>query len=172
MDFIEDTLDLAPFPAAVYEAVDHRLVAANAAAWQWVVDELPVDFDTGGWRERSGFTTAIGRAVEHGESQVQTEWGALRASHLPGGFELGRPDLVLASLHRNPGGHARSAHRQVVLAFRVNESNQRTLSALDDIAAQASAALATHRRTMTEFVEEMRGFFAFCDSSEKSSAGS
>ena len=164
MDFIAETLDLFPEPAALYDG-DFHLVGANAAAWEWVLNDLPDAFtDRDEWRARSGVGEALERARDEGEYAVALDWGLLQVTRLPGELELARPDLLLATLRAGTNDvddrRARIDHRSLALALRVNETGQSVMAAMETVTIQVQAAFAAQAKMIATFNDAIRDLFS------------
>lgn len=151
MDYIADTLDMFPEPAALYDA-DLHLIAANASAWSWVLDLPDQETTREEWREHTGLGEALTTTRDEGVFGAHLQHGWVHGTRIKGGFQFGRPDLVLISLHREDNECvAKVMHSALLAAFQVNETAQQMIGTFETVILSARASLNSQQAMVENF---------------------
>ena len=159
VDFIADSLELLPQPAALYYASSLELVAGNAAAHGYIREHFGSD-DEAVVREL-GLAEALRKAqtLTIGTFSHHCSHGWLHATRLPATEGMSRPDLLLLTLHHDVDERtAWTDHNRMVMSIRINENGEIALRALETMLVQAHAAVSAQRDMLASYNRQMREF--------------
>lgn len=161
VDFIADSLELLPQPAALYYASSLELVAGNAAAHQYVRDHLDPDVSEEDARNAFDLNRVLTKAqtLTVGTFSHHCSHGWLHATRLRATEGMSRPDLLLVTLHHGVDEKAAwTDHNRMVLSVRINENGEVALRALETMLVQAHAAVSAQRDMLASYNRQMREF--------------
>lgn len=151
MDFIEESLELCPHPAAIFEAGDLRFVASNLAATDFIEQEtgervVPGRHAREVIQQRLGLSYEALQKVHAGShSQVLKRGSYAHATYIAAGDQP-RPDLVLLTIH--PGVDQDESwyeHNRAVLSVKVNEMGIFAIQALENSMVMMASAITAQK---------------------------
>jgi hypothetical protein len=141
LDFIRDTLDLYPLPAAIYTWPDADLVGRNRASELYITGHLGVEeHDRNDVAALLEFADIRGH-LEAGATHMRRHDGmVLIASKVEPFPASPRPTLVLGTLHKGvDDATAQMDHQRMHLLLRINESHEGALQMMLAVRMQLDA---------------------------------
>jgi hypothetical protein len=168
MDFIADSLELLPQPAALFacESTGLKYVASNAHASK--LNGLIFNDGAGDPIEDRlqslGLDKALATAalMEFGTYTARVhDYGILHATKLSPPDQATRPKLLLATLHEGVSDKtAWVDHNRIVMSIRINENGEIALRALENMLIQAQSAVSAQRDMLRAYNRRMGEFLS------------
>jgi hypothetical protein len=159
MDFIADSLELLPQPAALFacESTGPTYVASNARASR-LNGLIFDDGATAPVEDRLQYlgldqSLAMAALMQVGTFTARTDGlGILHMTRLNPPDQATRPPLLLATLHESVSEKdAWLDHNRIVTSLRINESGEIALRALETMLVQAQSAVSAQRDMLRSY---------------------